>query len=733
MYKILLTVDDAIARKNFQDQLNLKLSGSEIVFTNNTHETTAFLAQNRVSLVVLDLHSFQVDSFNILAIMTHEYPKTPCFILGDHTLLETDAKSELYHYVQKPYDLEDVTSKIAHIVRADAIETTPKGMPVATFMQLVSKEAKTCLLGVYPVDGGDRGLFYFEKGILFDAVQSKLKGENAALKMLSISGAEIHSKDIQKKIGRKINTSLLALIEKLGEPGPRHWEEEPQQGEETAAEEPAAPKQTQPIPEPAPIAKPNAIAAEPVEIDEELPLFPSDEEIDKEEETQEPEPIESIAEPQEETVDEPETIAAAQEATAMDITEEEPPLLEPIEEESVAIAAEEVNKKPTPTDTAATAPKKPERPVTRDYFDETAGPRKPKEIKKEAASKETEKTAPSQAVEKEPGRPKTIDYFEKVEARKPQEKPAAAEEAELDKPKTRDYGGYGTKTQETKKDETIAEPLSEPPEETEYSTSKTDDVGQTEPIEDIVSILEAEPGEVDEEFEEVDEKPDAAEVVDPLEILEEEDEQEEVVEPTSPEPEPEILFESTEEDVLEEPAEIVAEKPEEIVFEFIGEDDKEEETVSNETIEEVVAPIETAIQEKMPQPDSGIDTDPKNLWNNSIGDLREIRGYKAAAVLNFDGEVAVFDSVDPTIHLNTIGATFNSLFWLSQDAFNRVGLKEFNELILSTPTGLVVIISSGKKSPRQFHLIGILADDGNQNLMRFKFGNLAQKMKNVPA
>ena len=116
MYKILLTVDDSITQNNFRDQLNLKLGGSEIIFVRDTQEILSILAQQRISLLLLDLHSFQVDSLYILAHMTHEHPNTPCFILGDHALHKIDViapPSKLYHYVQKPYDLEHLTSEIA--------------------------------------------------------------------------------------------------------------------------------------------------------------------------------------------------------------------------------------------------------------------------------------------------------------------------------------------------------------------------------------------------------------------------------------------------------------------------------------------------------------------------------------------------------------------------------------------------------------------------------------------
>ncbi len=754
MYKILLTVDDAIAQKNFQDQLQLKLSGSEFIFTKDTQETASLLMQGGISFVVLDLNSFQVDSLYILALMTHEYPTTPCFILGDHTLLDSDNKSPLYHYHQKPYDLEEVTSDIAHVIREDILPSTPKGIPVSLFTQLISKEAKTCLLGIYPPDG-NKGLFYFEKGILFDAVQSNLKGEAAAKNMLSIPGAEVRFKDIQKKIARKINTSLLAILEQAGEP----FEAPPQ---EAPQPQPAAPAT-------APQAEPEPVAAAPVEevqeVVEELPevdLEPIGEDAEVADEeplfsgTEEVQEAKPIADAAKET--EKESLTADQEQQA-EAGAEEAPVLEPIEEPVESEPTEKAEDVPSPETEEA------DRPKTIDYFEETKEPETPVEdtaesaeaappesetpltekpeeeppqASQEEAVAETEMAEEQPAEEatpaEEPERPKTIDYFDETkEPEAPKEE--AVEQKEPERPKTIDYE-YTTEEPKPAAEQDAAPPEAQAPVEEPLSIEESPKIEKSEQEEDIVSILEAEPGEVEEDFEEMTEKADSETdqeiILEESEIVEEEEDifEESFTEPVASEPEPPA--EPIEEDLWEEPLVTSEEEPQEVVSDEV-EEVAEEEEISDETMEEVVAPIETAIQEEASQADTEIETDFQTLWDNNIGDLREIRGYKAAAVLNFNGEVAVFDSVDPKIQLNTIGATFNSLFWLSQDAFNRLGLEQFNELILSTPAGLVVMISSGKESPKQFHLIGVLAEDGNQNLMRFKFGNLAQKIKKVPA
>ena len=73
---------------------------------------------------------------------------------------------------------------------------------------MIEMEGKTCLVEVRP-QRGSKGVFYFQEGILFDAVFRKLKGEEAAIQMIWMDKAEISFKHapigrVNKRIKRPL-------------------------------------------------------------------------------------------------------------------------------------------------------------------------------------------------------------------------------------------------------------------------------------------------------------------------------------------------------------------------------------------------------------------------------------------------------------------------------------------------------------------------------------------------
>jgi CheY-like chemotaxis protein len=100
--------------------------------------------------------------------------------------------------------------------------------------------------------------------------------------------------------------------------------------------------------------------------------------------------------------------------------------------------------------------------------------------------------------------------------------------------------------------------------------------------------------------------------------------------------------------------------------------------------------------------------------------LKEIKGYKAAGIMNFTGEMLASDSSEPGIDLSLVGATFNDIFRSAHEASRKIGLDACSETVISTPKGIVVMRCSGVDAKAHVHLIGIMAGDGNQALMKMQ-------------
>ncbi len=100
--------------------------------------------------------------------------------------------------------------------------------------------------------------------------------------------------------------------------------------------------------------------------------------------------------------------------------------------------------------------------------------------------------------------------------------------------------------------------------------------------------------------------------------------------------------------------------------------------------------------------------------------LKEVKGFKAAGVMNFTGEMMASESVDPNINLALVGATFNDIFRSAHEASKKIGLDACKETVISTPKGVIVMRCSGVDAKSHIHLIGIMASDGNQALMKMQ-------------
>lgn len=109
-----------------------------------------------------------------------------------------------------------------------------------------------------------------------------------------------------------------------------------------------------------------------------------------------------------------------------------------------------------------------------------------------------------------------------------------------------------------------------------------------------------------------------------------------------------------------------------------------------------------------------------------LADLKEVKGYKASGILNFTGEILVGDSIDPNIDVAYLGATFNDIFRTAHTACEKIGLEPCREATFVAPLGIVVIRCSGAKSRVHFHVLSVVAADGNQALAKMKMERMVQ-------
>lgn len=111
-----------------------------------------------------------------------------------------------------------------------------------------------------------------------------------------------------------------------------------------------------------------------------------------------------------------------------------------------------------------------------------------------------------------------------------------------------------------------------------------------------------------------------------------------------------------------------------------------------------------------------------------MGELRGIKGYKSAGVMNFSGELLAQDSADANVTLDLAAATFNDIFRGAHEAAGKVGLQATTEMLLTTPNGIIVMLCSGADRSPHLHLITVLDAGGNHALTKMTMAKILPKL-----
>jgi len=215
MEKILIAEDDAKLKSFFKMYFKKHQEQFEVIYAGNGKEAIEILKQKYISLVITDILMPKLDGMALLAYINNTYPHIPCIVITAHPPQDVEQilpNDNLIGIFQKPFNLTELTEAIQKSLDPDVPDGILKGISVASFLQMIKLEEKTCLFEVHS-PGKGKGVFYFNKGDLFDAVYGDLRGDDAALKLIGMEKAEIRFRNLpEKKIARRINKDLTALI-----------------------------------------------------------------------------------------------------------------------------------------------------------------------------------------------------------------------------------------------------------------------------------------------------------------------------------------------------------------------------------------------------------------------------------------------------------------------------------------------------------------------------------------
>lgn len=211
--KTILIADD---QPEILEILEVSLSGFgediRLRTAHNGREAIDRLAAEPIDLVVTDLAMPVVDGFQVLAHMMGNYPSIPVIVMtayGSPTTRHRLNEFEPQVFVEKPFDPVKLVDRIRGVLRETATGRV-EGITLASFLQLLHLETKTCLVRV--TSNGRSGMLKLASGDLVDAQYGDRRGKAAAFEILGWEGVEIRMDPNVRASERTIEKSLEYIL-----------------------------------------------------------------------------------------------------------------------------------------------------------------------------------------------------------------------------------------------------------------------------------------------------------------------------------------------------------------------------------------------------------------------------------------------------------------------------------------------------------------------------------------
>jgi len=216
MDKVLIVEDNPDLLKTLKMGMEKYSDKFETIAARDGAEAIAFLKRIDIALLVTDLQMPRIDGLSLLAFMKKKRPGIPCIVMTAHATAQIRGKIQknVLRFIEKPFKLDDLVKVIIPALNRDAPGGSLEGISIANFMQMIEMEQQTCIFEVEASEVG-KGSFYFEEGVLFDAVYGDMKGLKAALKLIPLEDVKIRFKNFPKgakKIPRRIKEDSMNVI-----------------------------------------------------------------------------------------------------------------------------------------------------------------------------------------------------------------------------------------------------------------------------------------------------------------------------------------------------------------------------------------------------------------------------------------------------------------------------------------------------------------------------------------
>ncbi|MFP4193824.1 MAG: response regulator [Desulfosalsimonas sp.] len=213
--KVLLVDDDTAWLKAMQKEMESYSGVFSMIPAYDGSQALEVLASEQVSIVVSDLRMPNIDGFELLNRVQHEYPDIPVIIITAYDRPKTREvvfKSGADDYMTKPFTARDLDEKITALLRKKSEGGSLHNVSLETFLQLIEMEQQTCTLRVEDKNSSRNGVLFFRDGDLMGARLGTRLGREAAYEILSWSGVSVSIENRCPITEKQLDGELQAIL-----------------------------------------------------------------------------------------------------------------------------------------------------------------------------------------------------------------------------------------------------------------------------------------------------------------------------------------------------------------------------------------------------------------------------------------------------------------------------------------------------------------------------------------
>ncbi len=216
MKKVLIVLNDAILLSVFRSWVFRSQKKEVLLFAKDGKEAMEILKTGSLNLLVTELNLPEIEGLELASNISVQYPTLKiAFFLPTTSAANQDKLKKLtsVHFINKPDSLKDFIQFVSIIEETDFPAKSAADMTIIDFLELVAQQKKTYLLAVENQLTQEKGLIYFEHGLLYDAVLAEFKAEYAIIEILRWQYAKFSFRTlVNKKFAKRINASLSKLV-----------------------------------------------------------------------------------------------------------------------------------------------------------------------------------------------------------------------------------------------------------------------------------------------------------------------------------------------------------------------------------------------------------------------------------------------------------------------------------------------------------------------------------------